>query len=235
MRPGDLLAFVVTLSSAVLWVRLNQFSARRGWTSTPLSRKLIHIGTGPLFVLCWLLFSGGALARYLAALVPLAITAQFALIGLGVLRDESAVRAMSRTGNPRELLKGPLFYGIVFTAITLAYWRESPIGIGALMLMSGGDGLADLAGRRWGRRPLPWSPRKTWTGSAAMFAGGWAFVFAMMWIYHLAGVFPEAPESALTAITLVSLGGTLVESLPFENVDNLTITTVALAIGHLLF
>lgn len=68
------------------------------------------------------------------------------LIGLTVINDPAAVRAMSRTGNPREILCGPLF------------------GIVALMLMCGGDGLADIAGRRWGHARLPWAPRKSWAG-----------------------------------------------------------------------
>ena len=42
-----------------------------------------------------------AISRWLAALVPLVITAQFALVGTGVIRDEAAVKAMSRTGDPR--------------------------------------------------------------------------------------------------------------------------------------
>lgn len=41
-----------------------------------------------------------------------------------------------------------------------------------MSLMCGGDGLADLVGRRWGRsNPLPWNPAKSWAGSAAMFLG----------------------------------------------------------------
>lgn len=36
----------------------------------------------------------------------------------------------------------------------------------------GGDGLADIVGRRLGKgNPLPWNPEKSWAGSAAMFVG----------------------------------------------------------------
>jgi phytol kinase len=56
------------------------FAAHRGWISSDLSRKIIHMGTGPIFVLCWLFFKGTPArillgSSYLAALVPLAITA----------------------------------------------------------------------------------------------------------------------------------------------------------------
>lgn len=42
----------------------------------------------------------------------------------------------------------------------------------AISLMCGGDGLADIVGRRWGGSAhLPWNPAKSWPGSAAMFLG----------------------------------------------------------------
>jgi phytol kinase len=141
---NNLIALALTFAAALLWLRLNDFLAHRGTISGPLSRKIIHIGTGPIFVLCWLLFTNTPEARWLAALVPLSITIQFALVGTGVIKDQQSVSAMSRSGDRREILKGPLFYGIVFVIITLVYWISTPIGIIALMLLCGGDGLADV-------------------------------------------------------------------------------------------
>jgi phytol kinase len=146
------------------------FFAQRGWVESRLSRKLIHIGTGPIFVLCWLMFPDDPRARWLAALVPFAITIQFALIGLGLIRDEASVQAMSRHGDRREILRGPLFYGVAFVALTLIFWKDSPIGITALMLMCGGDG-----GTGWPTWPAAASPprscrgvrRNRWRGRSA--------------------------------------------------------------------
>jgi phytol kinase len=81
---NSFLATILTFAAAILWLRAMDFAAHRGWIESRLSRKLIHIGTGPIFVLCWLLFPGEWYDRYLAALVPGLITVQFALIGLGV-------------------------------------------------------------------------------------------------------------------------------------------------------
>lgn len=142
------LAALVTFLIAVVFLRLMDFLAYRGVIESRLSRKIIHIGTGPIFVLSWLMFTDVFISRWLAALVPLVITIQFALVGLGVIKDEAAVSAMTRTGDPREILRGPLFYGIVFVAMTLLYWKDSLIGIPALMIMCGGDGIADIVGRR---------------------------------------------------------------------------------------
>src|SRR4051794_34887096 len=107
MIANNALALAVSFGLAILWLRINDFFAHRGWIDGPLSRKLIHIGTGPIFVLTWLIFKETPPARFLAALIPLAITVQFALVGLGVWRDPAAVKAMSRSGNRKEILRGP--------------------------------------------------------------------------------------------------------------------------------
>src|SRR5512134_2443589 len=162
---NNFLALGLTFLLSLLWLRLMDFIAHRGWISSKSSRKIIHIGTGPIFVACWLLFNDAPEARWLAALVPFAITLQFAAVGLGWINDEAAVQAMSRSGDRREILRGPLFYGIVFVLLTLVFWKSSPVGIVALMIVCGGDGLADVVGRRYGKQRLPWSMEKSYAGS----------------------------------------------------------------------
>ena len=234
MLSNNFLALVITFAAALIWLRLNDYAAHRGWISSHFSRKIIHMGTGPIFVLCWLLFHDAPSARYLAALVPLAITAQFALVGLGIMKDEAAVQAVSRTGDRREILRGPLFYGIVFVVLTIIYWKDSPIGMVGLMLMCGGDGLADVFGRRWGKIKLPWAAGKSWVGSLGMLVGGWIFAAFILWVYVAGGVFTGPFNVYLLPLTLIAIVGTLVESLPLRDVDNITITLAAVVLGHIL-
>lgn len=225
----------MTFVLALAWLRLVDFFAQQGWISSDLSRKIIHTGTGPLFVLCWLLFPPQPSARFLATLVPLAITLQFFLVGAGMLRDPAAVQAMSRTGDRREILRGPLYYGIIFILLTLIYWKETPTGIVALMLLCGGDGLADIIGRRFGKSRLPWNPAKSWAGSFGMLAGGWLFSAGILAVYLAAGVFNGPLALYLFPITLIALAGALVETLPVRDLDNLTVTLVAVILGNYLF
>ena len=229
------LATFFTFAIAVFFLRLMDFLAQRGFLDSRLSRKLIHIGTGPIFVLCWLMYPDVPISRWLAALVPLIITTQFALVGTGVLRDEAAVKAMSRTGDRREILRGPLFYGIVFVAVTLLYWKDSLIGIPALMMMCGGDGIADIVGRRVDSPKLPWSPDKSVAGSLSVFAGGWLLTLLIFAVYAWAGVFSGPVTRFILPVTWIALGGMLVESLPFRDVDNITLTVASALIGHLVF
>ncbi|HRE29728.1 MAG TPA: hypothetical protein PK954_24010, partial [Anaerolineales bacterium] len=50
---ADTVAALITLAVAVLWLRIVDALAHRGLLESRLSRKIIHIGTGPLFVACW--------------------------------------------------------------------------------------------------------------------------------------------------------------------------------------
>jgi phytol kinase len=229
------IALLLTFIIALGWLRLMDFAAHRGWIESRLSRKVIHIGTGPIFVLCWLMFPPLDISRWLAALVPFAITIQFALVGLGIMKDDASVKAMSRTGDRREILRGPLFYGIIFVILTLVYWKDSPIGILALMLMCGGDGLADILGRGVRSPGLPWNKGKTVVGSLGMFFGGWLLAALVVGIYAVLGVFPGAFTDYLLPISVISLAGMLVESLPLKDIDNLTVTLSAVLLGMAFF
>ncbi len=235
MLHNNYLAIILTFTLALIWLRINDYAAHKGWVSSWLSRKIIHIGTGPIYVLCWLFFDNAVITRWLAALVPFAITAQFVMVGTGIIKDESAVKAMSRTGDRREILRGPLFYGIVFVALTLIYWKNTPIGIIALMLMCGGDGLADVTGRIWGRLKLPWNPNKSWAGSLGMFFGGWILALVIFAVFRSAGVFHQSVGNSLIALILIALVGTIIESLPLRDIDNFTVTIAAVLMGYLFF
>ena len=232
---NSIIATIITFAIALGFLRLMDFFAHRGWIEARLSRKLIHIGTGPIFVLCWLLFPDDPASRWLAALVPFMIVLQFALVGLGVLKDEAAVQAMSRTGDRREILRGPLYYGIAFVVLTLVYWKTSPIGMTALMLMCGGDGLTDIVGRCVVSPSIPWSRNKSVAGSVSVFLGGWLMTAFILFIYTLAGVFTKPFNSYLLPITIVAFVGALVESLPFKDVDNITVTLAAVIVGIFVF
>jgi phytol kinase len=231
---NNYLALIITFAIAFLFLRSMDFIAHRGWIDSKLSRKVIHIGTGPIFVLCWLLFKDTADARWLAALVPFAITVQFALIGLGVLKDEASVKAMSRTGDPREILRGPLFYGIMFVVLTLVYWKDSPIGMIALMMMCGGDGIADIVGRRIASPKLPWSREKSVAGSVGVFAGGWVLSAIILFVYVTMGIFAGPLTNYLVPLTIIALGGALIESLPYRDIDNISMTLASALIAHLV-
>ncbi len=234
MLHNNYIATIITFIFALSWLRLMDFFAHKGMIESKLSRKIIHIGTGPIFVLCWLLFDGQYSARFLAALVPFATTIQFALVGLGIMKDEAAVKAMSRSGVRQEILRGPLFYGIVFVLLTIIFWKDNMIGIISLMILCGGDGLADVIGKRIPSDLLPWSKNKTQAGTIAMFLGGFLLSAIILWIFAILGVFQISWGSLFPRLILISLIATIVEALPISDFDNITVPLATVIAGLLL-
>lgn len=235
MVENSYIALLITFLVALVWLRANYFTAEHGWINSQLSRKIIHTGTGFFFVLCWLLFPQTSSSRYLAALVPSLFTIQFMLVGAGIIHDRATVQSISRTGDHRELLKGPLLYGLVFILITMLFWFDSPTGMIALMILCGGDGLADIIGTRFGHRYLPWNQKKTWIGSIGMFIAGSLFSLFVLAVFIQAGQFSPPVWDYLLKIAVMSAAATMVESLPIRDFDNLTITLASVVLGLLLF
>jgi phytol kinase len=225
----DLIAMLISFAVALAFLKLNDRVARRGWLPEYLTRKLVHIGAGPLFLLCWPLYSTTWHARWFAAFVPGSLTVLFALIGLGIIKKDDFVAAMSRTGDRRELLRGPLMYGIVFVAVTLFFWTSSPVGVILLMLLCGGDGLADVIGRRFGRAKLPGQRDKSWAGSAGFFLGGLMFSLAFLAYFNTVGFLQLDLTAALTPLFITTLAATVVEAYTPADLDNLTVPAAALA------
>ena len=225
---------VVTLGLALAWLLVVNAGAKFYQLPSTLSRKIIHTGTGPLFVLCWPFFSDAAYARYLAAIVPLGLTMIFFLVGMGWLNNPDLVQSSTRNGDRTELLKGPLYYGIAFILCTILFWRTSPIGILALMMLCGGDGLADIVGRRWGTRKLPFSPDKSWIGSLAMLLGSFVFGLGYLLLFNQWDYFQLGLEVGHTVVVVgaIALIATLVESLPVKDIDNIALTIVVIGLGY---
>lgn len=223
----------LTLLISLIWMRLNNLLAKMNCVSSATSRKIIHIGTGPLFVLCWLLFPDNAISRYLAAVVPFLIVLQLGLVGLGALKDDSSVKAMARSGAKSELLKGPLFYGILFVVITIIFWK-TPQAIIALMILCGGDGLADLIGSRIKSPKIPRTRGKTILGSISMFLGGAVFSLTILFVFILFGTVKFPLLNLVLPVAATSLVCTLVEAVSPSDFDNITVPVTALALSLLL-
>lgn len=150
--------------------------------------------------------------------------------------DTKSVSAISRSGDPRELLRGPLYYTIVLTLVTLFLWRESLVAIAVVSIMCGGDGLADLVGRALGKdAPLPWNPNKSWPGTCAMFAGG--FVMAVMLTLYFS-YFDFVSYTSMTIWNLALIAGiaSILESLPINNAidDNISVPIVVASCGYFM-
>lgn len=233
---GDICAAALTGAAALSLLRFWGEIAKRGFFDQTVGRKLVHISVGLVFMLFWPLFSSGRQGAVLAALIPGVNIIRMLLLGLGMWKDEAIVKSMSRHGDHRELLKGPLYYASAITLACAIYWRTSPIAIAAICNLCAGDGLADLVGRRFGIQKIPYNRNKSFSGSLAMAVAGFLASIGYMHYFASFGFIQESWEMVF-GFLVVSLGSTLVESLPISSEldDNLTIPVTSLLLGTLVF
>ncbi|XP_057866846.1 probable phytol kinase 2, chloroplastic isoform X3 [Cryptomeria japonica] len=208
----------------------------RGYRVKKLNRKFVHINIGLVFMLCWPLFSNGPQAPYLAALAPGVNIFRMIGLGFGILKNEAMVKSMSRYGDARELLKGPLYYACSLTFITILFWRTSPTAPVAMATLCAGDGVADIAGRRLGTIKLPYNRNKSFAGSFAMLIMG--FTVSVGYLFYFASFgYYEVSLQMIMLTLFISIAATIIESLPISTDidDNLTVSLISALVGFLVF
>jgi len=125
--------------------------------------------------------------------------------------------------------------GIIFVISTVYYWGDSPTGISALLILCGGDGFADLVGRKFGRHKLPHNRAKSWEGSVAFLLASIVLQVVFVHLFHTWGWFPTTAAGYLAKSVWLSAVGCVVESLPFGDWDNGTVFVAVLCADSLRF
>ena len=203
------------------------------------ARKLIHTLSAPLFLLFWPLFSPATGSQIFCALVPLWNMVRLYLASTG--RGEPTLAlSVSRSGELKEALGGPMIYVCIIFVAILAFWRTSAAGIVALCAMAVGDGLADLVGRRYGAsNPWKFVPNKSVAGSTAFFIGSTlAIVGLLQWMTlfpHVGLVLAHSSTGQLwLRAALVAFLTAALELVPIAD-DNYTVPLAGAALGWILF
>ena len=185
-----LIAYSVTLAGALIMVGGVSLLRVYGWTTPLQGRKLMHLLTGPVFILTWLLYPmDQAYARYIAASVPLSVAIYIYLNSIGRIRNFGLIQTVSRSGSPRELADGPFYYGLIHSLAAAYYWLDSPTGVIGLIILCCGDGVADLIGRPYGRTKWRHNRDKSVEGSMAFILATTIVLYAYVHTFRQFGFF----------------------------------------------
>jgi phytol kinase len=118
----------------------------------------------------------------------------------------------------------------ILLALGVLRGREE-IGVMTLAILAFGDGSATLAGMLYGRRALPWNPRKSWIGSLCFVVCGTVMASVVYW----GEARPAIDWGTLLLITGGStLAAAVAESLPMRLNDNLRVGVAAAVTGAAL-
>ncbi|GMH48229.1 hypothetical protein TrLO_g879 [Triparma laevis f. longispina] len=206
---------------ATVWLKIITTLATNSVIDSKDARKLIHTGSAPLFMFVWPFFSDSPWAALMAGCVPLANLSKIIDAGKSANSNDVEAKelasAVSRTGDATEVLGGPFIYTVVLLIATTFFWRSS-VSVIAISQMAAGDGVADLAGRRWGQQKWFFSKDKSYAGSAAFVGAATVTSLALMAWLDLA---PVTPNLAATLFG-ISIVCSFIELLPLGD-DNWTV------------
>jgi phytol kinase len=180
---------------------------QRHWPAQPeWSRKLVHIGSGPVVLIAWWCGIDRLVALPVAGLVTVMAALNHRLRLLPGIED------IDRHSY------GTIAYGASITLLFGLLWPERAQAMAAgVLAMAFGDGLAGLVG------PLVSSPRwrvfgqtRSLAGTAAMGISTAAVLFA------IAALQPDTAPPALALVAIAAVATTL-EQWATAGVDNLTV------------
>ena len=234
---------VLGATAAVLWLQMWITLAREGKMDSKLSRKIIHSGSAPLYLVLFPLFSDGAYPNLFAASVPLSQLIRLVNSARqkpddGDNRETSGlVNAISRSGSAKEALQGPFYYNIILFLVSLFAFRSSIPGIFVISQMAAGDGMADIIGRRYGTIKWPFSESKSIAGTLGFVISAFLVSCGLLSLYTATGCLSVNVSEQWPKILLISVLCAMVEVLIPSSIldDNISVSLAAFLISGLVF
>ena len=184
---------------------------RKRWPEQrELSRKIVHIGTGPVVVLAW----------WLSIPASIAVPVAFAVTVITAINHR--IQLLPAVEDVDRNSYGTVAYGLAISLLLLLFWPEQAVAVCAgVLVMAFADGLAGLVGRgmtspSW----TVWQQRKSIAGTVTM-----GLVTALVLI--LLVLINQSPLHPLRLIAVCALAIGL-EQWGRWGIDNLT---VPMAVG----
>lgn len=183
-----------------------------------ITRKVIHIASAPTFISTWNLYNDNY-PKLWATSVPLTTTLYL------IVKKKSISSIISRSGNSKEILNGPLLYTFILSFVTFYYWTDNPIGLITMSQLSFGDGFADILGRKYGKTKWIYNKNKSLEGTLGFFLSSYIGTNLMV------NLFSEIENTH--NIFLISLICSFIETIPFID-DNISIPMTVFLISNYL-
>ncbi len=175
-------------------------------------RKVVHIGTGNVILLAWLLeLPGwvGIISGFLAGIITLVSYYLPILPGVNSVDRKSL---------------GTFFYAVSMGLLVGVFWQiELPhYGVIGILSMAWGDGLAAIIGQKFGKHPYTiFGNTKSWEGTSTMFMVSYAIVSIVL--FSVQGNIWQTWAVGIP----VAIAATAVESIAQWGLDNLSVPLIS--------
>ncbi|MCP9930545.1 dolichol kinase [Cyanobium sp. AMD-g] len=203
--------WLALLSGAALLLR-RRWPEQREW-----SRKLVHIGAGPVVLIAWA-FGVDKL---------IAVPAAGAITLLAALNHR--VRVLPAIEDVERRSYGTIAYGASITLLLWLWWPAHPATVAAgVLVMAFGDGLAGLLG------PLIASPSWNVFGERRSLAGTGAMALASLTVLLALGQLGGDPSPAAAEMALIALVATGLEQWALLGIDNFSVPMAVAGLWQVL-
>jgi phytol kinase len=181
-----------------------------------ISRKIVHIAAGS-WIFFWVFFNNSHWSKYLNIAPAFIWTVLLIQKGFFAKPEDEAVKTMTRTGDRRELLKGPLYFTIVMNLMGTFFYNSS-LSVTAMAYLGWGDGIAPVIGKRFGKHKYKILSEKSIEGSLAFLIFG--FLAAVFFNYLIFG------KIGFIQILITGIVAMISEAMSPRDADNLIIPIV---------
>ena len=200
-------------------VAMMNFFVSRFKLPQDISRKITHIGAGSL-ITSLALYNDSHWSKYLNVSIFVVWIILLVQKGLFASDEDEAVKTMTRNGDKRELLKGPLYFVIVAAICGTLFYKTFP-GIMAMTTLGWGDGISPIIGYHFGKLKYEVLSTKSLEGTLSMFIAAFSASVFFVWL-----IIPN--ELNIMRILLLALVATVVEACSPKEIDNILIPTVVI-------
>ncbi len=191
------------------WVGVLLFAAKFCRSYFPeqkeLSRKIVHIGTGPVVPFAWWIGIPAEVAIIFAGMVT---------VGLLINHRLQLIKALESVNRQSY---GTIFYGLSITVLIALFWDSHPAAVSSgVLVMAFADGFAGLIGRQVN------SPNWVVLGQRKSLAGTLT-MFVMSALILLLTTFTSSQTVYPLQIIMISLVVTSLEQIGPWGVDNISV------------
>lgn len=220
----DIIVMLISFLISILFFYFSNLIQKKGLASQYFTRKLIHLGLAPIFLFTFIFYSGEWFSPYIAVITPIIYLIAILLINLEIVDVKTLTTTMSRSGDPKELLRGIAYYIVVVILVTIFAWTSfpitdisSPLCIFVIVILAIGDGLADIVGRRMDMYKYKILAEKSIPGTLAMLISSifGCLIYFLIFNYNIIEMIP------LTLV--VVLVATIIEAVSPGELDNITV------------
>ncbi len=211
------------VSIAALWLAIVGLAAvvadRFAPPGSEWVRKVVHIGTGNIVLLAW------------ALEIPGWIGVSAGVFFAGVTMLSNWFQLLPRIDNVGRRSFGTFFYAVSIAVLVGCFWGigRPEFGVLGILVMTWGDGLAGVIGKRFGRHPyVLWDMKKSWEGSITM-----AIVSTVVCLLVLGSSIGFSNSIFIIAL-IVGICSASLEAFSKFGIDNLTVPIAASAIAYAL-